>query len=1000
MTEQTATLTNSGSFRHIVSIRLKESGKDKVLAAIRSLEKLDFVRSASPSYYCEFSSAQSVYGPYEQYALERIQATEAQALAVDGESVRIGIIDSGIAEHPDLSANIVQGYDFFHDNVITSDDMKEHGSHVAGIVKNVYPNVALVPLQVHNNGNPDLEATISAIGYAQTHCIPIINCSFGVSVETAELETALVNYTGLAVCSANNHNTNLDEEPSYPAAYSLSDDPDLQNILTVGATGLDKATGDEKRGTVPEWKGSNYGKNSVHIFAPGTNILSTIPNNMYGYKSGTSMAAPFVAGAAGLLLSQFPVMTALELKKAIMNNADSLPELEKDPILGQRLCVTGGRLNVYNMLFNTINQNTTLLKTRDLPDGTIEITGANSFLGSTLTIPTYIDNKIVTAISARAFYGSASITSINIPDSVTRIGQGAFDGTAWYAGQASGIVYAGKVLYTYKGNAPASINDIANDTAGIADGAFYGQTALEGIELPYGVATVGSSAFFGCSGLESVILPESVTQIGIGAFSGCTSLTGIAIPDDIRNIGYGTFYNCESLEEVVLGSNSLLETIGYAAFYGCSSLTSIGFGDALTTIGYNAFKGCVSLADIGDPDNVTGLVGGSAAIGYYTFHDTAWYNDLEDGAVYIGKVLYAYKGAMPASTSLNIRQGTVAINEYAFYYSINLVNVTLPSGLTNIGYRAFYLCYGLTGVTIPTSVIDIGSETFGGCSGLTEIIFAGNNTLSLGPAAFKNCRNLINISIPASIKSLNETFHSCVNLEEVIFEADNTLEFIGDNTFIGCASLENIAIPSSVKAIGAYAFARCGLTNIILSSSITDVRESAFSDCANLSTVNMQRQSPPALGINAFNSCSGDLVINVPNKNSMLMYRSATGWSVYASRITYGGIPPHIAEYEIHEFAGSLDLYEMLMYEPAMFVIRSTCGGTYSLYTYLRDFNDMLLLQYDATTETMVLVQSYEDEDGYIIDTIDLEEDVYYLIVISSEPGHWSSIPFELRLIG
>lgn len=165
-------------FRHIIEIRLKTPGKNYVIEAIHSLEALDFVRSAGPSYYGEFFSAPNVYGLDDSYALEKIQAFEAQGLAVNGASIKVGVIDSGIAEHPDLEDNVVPGWDFVNNNAVTSNDINGHGTHVSGIVKSVYPGVSLVPLKIHLI-NASLNAAIAAIYHAANEGIPIINCSFG-----------------------------------------------------------------------------------------------------------------------------------------------------------------------------------------------------------------------------------------------------------------------------------------------------------------------------------------------------------------------------------------------------------------------------------------------------------------------------------------------------------------------------------------------------------------------------------------------------------------------------------------------------------------------------------------------------------------------------------------------------------------------------------------------------------------------------------------------------
>ncbi len=104
---------------------------------------------------------------------------------------------------------------------------------------------------------------------------------------------------------------------------------DNPNIITVLATN----SNDEK----PNW--SNYGASDVDIGAPGKNIFSCLRYNDYEFKSGTSMAAPYVAGACALLLSIDPSLTATEIKNILLKTVDPIPALAD-------YCVSGGRLNL------------------------------------------------------------------------------------------------------------------------------------------------------------------------------------------------------------------------------------------------------------------------------------------------------------------------------------------------------------------------------------------------------------------------------------------------------------------------------------------------------------------------------------------------------------------------------------------------------------------------------------------------------------------------------
>lgn len=174
----------------------------------------------------------------------------------------------------------------------------------------------------------------------------------------------------------------------------------------------------------------------------------------------------------------------------------------------------------------------------------------------------------------------------------------------------------------------------------------------------------------------------------------------------------------------------------------------------VTGIYSDAFRDCSNLISITIPSSVT-------FIGENAFSGTAWYNSLPDGVVYLGKVLYKYKGAMTSGTSIEIEEGTVSISGRAFYMTRNQFHVTIPNSVTTIGYRTFYHS-DLTSVTIPNSITSIGKSVFEGCTKLTSVTIP-NSVTSIGEAAFANCKSLKSITIPNSVTSIAErAFDSCI----------------------------------------------------------------------------------------------------------------------------------------------------------------------------------------------------------------------------------------------
>jgi cell wall-associated protease len=165
------------------------------------------------------------------------------------------------------------------------------------------------------NGDEHDKDVYHAIHYAVDQGARIINMSFGkgFSPHQDKVREALQyahDHAVLLVHSAGNSAEDLDQVASYPARDAKEEGGYNDAWIEVGAVA--------KGGRSPIASFSNYGKHSVDLFAPGVNILSTVPSNRYESYSGTSMAAPVVTGTAALMLSAFPGLTAQELRRAIL----------------------------------------------------------------------------------------------------------------------------------------------------------------------------------------------------------------------------------------------------------------------------------------------------------------------------------------------------------------------------------------------------------------------------------------------------------------------------------------------------------------------------------------------------------------------------------------------------------------------------------------------------------------------------------------------------------
>ena len=368
---------NRESFRQILKISLQEESKQNVLNTIDKIKKLDGVLWAGVNGYYSAPEVSSLQESSDilykvQWGLNGtygINVEEAWKYTRGSKSIRVGVIDTGIADHEDLRPNLVAGWDFYNDNEITTDDLKGHGTHVAGIIgansakenglKGVCPNVQLVPLQVLIPEKADDDycidpvGTIKAITWATNNNTDILNCSIGSTVKNIDLISAIENYKGLIVCAAGNESWNNDENPIYPANFDTYPSEDV-HVISVGAIDL--------IGDIPYF--SNIGQNTVSLMAPGSGIWSTYPsgckwestyNPGYAAHNGTSMAAPFVTGVAALLYSEY-INNAHNLSKseiARQVKATILDTVTEDDRYS-KACYTGGRLNAGEALKKVI----------------------------------------------------------------------------------------------------------------------------------------------------------------------------------------------------------------------------------------------------------------------------------------------------------------------------------------------------------------------------------------------------------------------------------------------------------------------------------------------------------------------------------------------------------------------------------------------------------------------------------------------------------------------
>lgn len=264
----------------------------------------------------------------QQYALQRLAASDAWKVTQGSSDVIVAVIDTGVdPNHPDLQGKLVKGRDFVQ-NDTTPDDVVGHGTFVASLIaarsndqlgiSGIAPNVKIMPLKVMNGSGGGSSARIAqAIRYAADNGAKVINMSLGSPAASRSIKSAIDYATAKGVVVVASAGNEGDEEnyPNYPASFS--------NVISVGATG--------SRDTVAAFSNHNE---AVSVTAPGVNVLGARSQNNqicrpyktsdYCVASGTSFSSPYVAGVAALMLSVNPKLSPDQVKTLLEKSAKDL----------------------------------------------------------------------------------------------------------------------------------------------------------------------------------------------------------------------------------------------------------------------------------------------------------------------------------------------------------------------------------------------------------------------------------------------------------------------------------------------------------------------------------------------------------------------------------------------------------------------------------------------------------------------------------------------------
>lgn len=414
----------------------------------------------------------------------------------------------------------------------------------------------------------------------------------------------------------------------------------------------------------------------------------------------------------------------------------------------------------------------------------------NSFPASgNIVIASTYDGYPVSSISSSAFQDCFQLTSVTIPNSVTRIDRSAFESCL---GLVSVII-------------PSSVTNIGPDA--------FEYSGLTNVTVPKNATSIGLAAFSACANLTNItvdtgnpsyasaggvlfnkagtllvqypgglkdhyMIPVGVTRIGLHAFDS-TSVTNVTIPSSVTNIGDFAFQFCDGLQSIFIPDS--VTSIGLAPFSACASLTNI-------------------TVDANNPSYVSA--------GGVLFNKA-------------GTLLIQYPAGLNGNYAIPVGVASIGLHTFD---SSGVTHVTIPNSVTNIGDYAFQACDGLKSITLPDSVTHLGSFAFR-FAGLTNVSLPSSLT-QIGEYTFQSCAGLQSVTLPDSITNIGICAFQYAGLTNVIIPGSVTL--IGRDAFSGCSGLTSVTIANGVTSIGDYAFSFIPLASVTIPSSVTNIGTNAF----------------------------------------------------------------------------------------------------------------------------------------------------------------------------
>lgn len=506
-----------------------------------------------------------------------------------------------------------------------------------------------------------------------------------------------------------------------------------------------------------------------------------------------------------------------------------------------------------------------------------------SYNGEMPANTTFTVKEGTTCIAGNALWGYSNLVALKLPEGLKSIGAQAFDATSLTSIVIpEDVIYVGKNAFDRTQLESVTWNAVDCDTeiegTSTIKSSVFGTSCYNINSFTFG-EKVEKIPYSLCEGMEKVnqiTLHPSVKYIQDNAFEH-TGIFTITIPENVETIGEDVFDCCPNITSVVWNAKNCkrttarkLENYEFISslfptnfqveeeYRGVSSITfgsevtnipesmfhynefisSITLPESLKTIEEKAFAYCSNIKSVTIPENVT-YIGKEAfdhsgletvnfeaeveEIHPEAFAYTPWwesyYESLPDGPIYLSKRLIGYKGEMLENTTINVKEGTTTILEDVFANQENLVAVTFPESLKEIGANAFLGCANLKEITIPEGVVSIGENAFDGTY-LEKVTWNAvecnkdveNNIFNLNPD-WDDKSSITSFTFGNNVKYIPS--YLCYGLDNVeSFVLPNSLEEIGKSAFV-YIEVESITIPENVKKIAKGAFYETSIQSVI-----------------------------------------------------------------------------------------------------------------------------------------------------------------------------------------